>query len=82
MTPNLILERAVERATGEKIDDLRRTPIDDRRRMIERRTRRPFRFTTAFPFIGRGNVLRDRILSHEEVETALRNALRHGEETL
>ena len=75
-----ILERAVERSTGEKVAALRSMSIDDRRRLIERHTKRPVRFTTKFPFIGRGNVMRDRLKSHREVEAALATALQHADE--
>ncbi len=61
------LEKAVERSTGKSVDELRNTPLDEQRRKIEERTGRTFRFTTAFPFIGRGNVNRDRIVSGSDI---------------
>ena len=33
------------------------------------------RFVSYFPFVGRGNVLRGRLLSHKEVEEELDRAL-------
>ncbi|MDD4889159.1 MAG: hypothetical protein PHU85_04460 [Phycisphaerae bacterium] len=71
-----LLEKAVERATGESAETLRNTPVDDRRRQIERTNGVRLRFTSKFPFIGRGNVLRDRIVDHAFVERALKEALR------
>jgi hypothetical protein len=70
------LERAVKKATGESADALRTRPLADTRRIAEKRHGAPFRFTSKFPFIGRGNVLRDRTVSHKEVEAALDDALR------
>ena len=67
---------AVELATGEKIESLQNTTLDERRRMTEAKHGAPMRFPTWFPFIGRGNVLRDRCLTHAQVEAALTEALR------
>jgi len=73
------LERAVEAATNESIDSLRRVPIDERRNRVERITGRTLAFISRFPFIGRGNVMRDRLVSHSAAETSLTEALRaHG----
>jgi hypothetical protein len=69
-------ERALEHATGETIESLRKMPIDERRRMIERKKGRRMRFTSRFPFIGRGTILHNDILSREEVEERLDEALR------
>lgn len=77
MEPSSVLERAVERATGENVDVLRARPISDTRRIAEQRRGRPFQIISRFPFIGRGNVMRDRILSHERVEAELDRALRN-----
>jgi hypothetical protein len=74
---NPAFERAVEQATGKSIEDLRRTPIDEQRSATEAELRRPLCFVSRFPFIGRGNVLRDRLLSHQQVEADLQRAL-HG----
>lgn len=68
-------ERAVERATGKSIGVIRDTPLADRRIEIERRMGHPIRLTNCFPFIGRGNVLNDRLVDHEEAERALKEAL-------
>lgn len=70
-------ERAVELATGESIESLRKTPIDERRRNIEHNRDRLTHFTSWFPFIGRGNVLRDLAVNHEEADKALEEALRN-----
>jgi hypothetical protein len=72
----LILEKAVEKATGEAVNMLRARSIEETRRVAEKRHKRPFKFTSRFPFIGRGNVLRDRVVSHDEVERGLDEVLR------
>jgi hypothetical protein len=68
--------KAVELATGEKLEVLQRTAPDERRRALEAKHGRPMQFRSWFPFIGRGNALRDCTLSHSEVEAALTEALR------
>lgn len=72
---NSAFEKAVERAAGTSIDVLRDTPIDEFRRTVERRCGKPTHFFTEFPWIGRGNVLRDRCTSHEEAEAAYESAI-------
>lgn len=69
-------ERAVERATGERIDVVRCMPIDERRRMIQARTGKQTRFVSRFPLIGRGNILRNRFKTTDEINAALDRALR------
>ena len=71
-----VFVRAVELATGEKLEALQRMPLDERRRMTEAKHGAPMRFPSWFPFIGRGNVLRDRALTHSQVEAALTKALK------
>jgi hypothetical protein len=70
------LERAVRKATGETADALRARTIEETRRVAEKRHGYRTRFISWFPFIGRGNVLRDCTISHEGVEAALDDALR------
>ena len=68
-------ERAVERATGKSIGVIRETSLSDRRTEIEHQRGGRIRLTNCFPFIGRGNVLNDRLVDHEEAERALKEAL-------
>jgi hypothetical protein len=76
-TPNMSksFANAIERIVGEDIETIRRTPIDERRRKVEASRGAPLRFVTRFPFIGRGNVLRDRTIDHQKVEQLLDEAL-------
>jgi hypothetical protein len=70
------LRRAVEKSVGKKIEDVRNQTITARRKEVEAHGGRPLAFVSHFPFIGRGNVLRDRTISHERVNSLLDNALR------
>jgi hypothetical protein len=70
------LEQNIEKLTGKTAQDLRRTSIDGYRRERESSLKRALRFTSHFPFIGRGNVLRDRIIDTEKIEKQLDSALK------
>ena len=68
-------ECAAEVALGESIESIRRTPICEQRLAKEKELGRPLRFRSYFPFIGRGNVLRDRAVPHERVEAEFLRAI-------
>ena len=70
------LERIAQKLTGHSPEDLRAKPISDLRHEIEIAAGKPMTFTRNFPFIGRGNVMRDKVVSHAEVERQLSEALR------
>ena len=65
------LEHAVELVTGKPVEELRNTSIDQYRRDLEAERGKPVVVESRFPLIGRGNVMRDRIVTHEEIESAL-----------
>ncbi len=62
-----ILDAALERLTGVSIDVLRNTPLAEIRNGVEERTGKPTSFPSMYPAIGRGNVMRDYFIPHEEV---------------
>jgi hypothetical protein len=62
-----ILDKALERLTGLSIQELRDTPLSEMRNRVEERTGKPMSFPSVYPAIGRGNVMRDYIVSHEDV---------------
>ena len=69
-------ERTIEKIVGESMLSIQATPVDERRKKTEERFGKPTGFYSVFPFIGRGSVMREHILSHDEVEAALDEALR------
>jgi len=71
------LERAVELATGQCVSRLRRTTVDERRAAVERARGKVQTFRSHFPLVGRGNVLRDRAVPHDQVEQDFLKAV-HG----
>ena len=69
-------EGTIERSTGMSIEILRRTPLDELRRNAEQQAGKPIQFYTAYPWAGRGSVMKDRLVSHEEANKELDHALR------
>lgn len=68
-------EKNVERWTGRKVSELRYVPIEETRKSLSLKGIL-IRLFSEFPFIGRGNILRDKIVSHDDVEKELDKALR------
>lgn len=56
-----------ERATGLNLNEIRKYSPENMRSHIEKRNRRRVLFVSEFPFIGRGNVLRDNLLDSNEI---------------
>lgn len=71
-----IFERTVERATGQTTDTVRRTPLTELREQMEKKKGRLIRFKSFFPWIGRGNVMRDRLATREIADAAAEEAIR------
>ena len=67
---------AIAKSTGHSIEYLKNTPLDELRNNEEKARGCPLRFVTAFPCVGRGNMLRDRLVSHEEAVAAYDDAIR------
>lgn len=77
MSLNERVIRAIESETGKTIREIQEQTLSDRRREVEANHKgRKMVFSDNFPFIGRGNVLRDRVLPHEEVDRQFNEALR------
>ncbi len=70
-------EEAVEIFTGHSAAYLRETPIDELRREVEKKRGGILAFISRFPLIGRGNVLRRRMISHGEAEAKFKRAIQH-----
>jgi hypothetical protein len=69
--------RAIESEMGKTIREVQEQTLSDRRREVEANHKgRKMIFPVNFPFIGRGNVLRDRVLSHEEIDKQFNEALK------
>lgn len=71
-----LIDRTIAESTGHSVEYLKNTPLDELRKNAEKRRGRPLRFVSVFPWIGRGNVMRDRLVSHEEAVAAYDDAIR------
>jgi hypothetical protein len=74
------LEKVVEHDTGEKAEDIRFQSLDAFRAKIEHTRKRVLHFVSKFPFVGRGNVMRDKIVEHVTVNRMLDAAIRKTED--
>lgn len=76
MAMNAELLHLIERKTGMSIDQLQAGTISERRSKVEAKFRKPMRLLRLFPFIGRGSVMGEFLLSHADVNKQLDRALR------
>jgi hypothetical protein len=67
--------KALERATGRSLEYLRQVSLEDWRAEVDARFGRRRRFRSYYPHVGRGNVLRDRVRDHDDVEADFERAM-------
>ena len=65
--PFSVVEKNVTALIGLPIEVIRMYSHGELRHYLENKNKRKFTFTTEFPVIGRGNVLRDNIITSEEI---------------
>jgi hypothetical protein len=65
--PFTVVEKNAENLIGLSADTIRKYSPDELRLHLENKNKREFSFTTEFPIIGRGNVLRDSIKTSKEI---------------
>jgi len=70
------LEATVEGVTGQTVRELRDQSLTELRRKTEQKNKTKLRFRSCFPLIGRGNVMRDKLVDHKSVEEQLQEALK------
>ncbi len=68
-------QKVIERKVGKSLSDIQKTGILELRNRTEEKHGRRMFFKSQFPFMGRGNVLRDRLVPHEAIEECLDKAL-------
>lgn len=61
------LEQVIARKVGLNIEQLRQANPVDIAKHIERKTHKKLSFSSQFPFIGRGNVLRDGVVTSDQI---------------
>ncbi|MCL2186432.1 MAG: hypothetical protein FWB86_11370 [Treponema sp.] len=65
--PFTTVERNAEKLTGLSTEEIRNFSPYELRNYLEKRNKKKLFFSTEFPVIGRGNVLRDSIITSEEI---------------
>lgn len=76
MTMSAELLRLIERKTGKSIDQLQSETLGEQRCRVEASHGKPMRLLQLFPFVGRGSVMGDYLLSHREVDKQFDHAIR------
>jgi len=74
MIPELLV--AIEKRVGKTHEEMCRTSTDELRLEMEKKLNTRLKFKVRWPLIGRGNILRDRVMTHEEVESLIDMALK------
>ena len=59
--------KIVQKNVGLSLSDINRLNPTDINAHIEKQSGKKIKITTEFPFIGRGNVLRDGIVTHDKI---------------
>lgn len=57
------VEKYAERVTGLTLEQIKLISPEKFRSYLEKKNKKPFSFTSEFPVIGRGNVLRDSLIT-------------------
>jgi hypothetical protein len=70
------MDRAIAEFTGHSVEYLKNTPLDEIRANAEAERGESIEFASNFPLIGRGNVMRDRLVSHKDALAAYDDAIR------
>lgn len=70
------VEKTVERITNISVSDLRKRTLTEQRDAAEQKGRGEMRFVTRYPTIGRGNIIRERSISHANIEEMIDRELK------
>jgi len=73
-----VIEKNIAALIGLPIETIRMYSPSELRLYLEKKNKRKFSFTTEFPVIGRGNVLRDNIITSEEINRDIDQILAHS----
>ena len=73
-----VIEKNAEKLVGLSAEEIRRLSPGELRRYLEKKNKKKFSFTSEFPVIGRGSVLRDSIITSEELNKEIDKILAHS----
>jgi len=76
--PFTAIEKNAEKLVGLSAAEIRKFSPGQLRRHLEEKNRKKLTFTTEFPVIGRGNVLRDCIVTTSEINREIDKILAHS----
>ena len=65
--PFAAVEKNIENLVGLPVESIRMYSPSELRHHLEQKNKQKISFTSEFPVIGRGNVLRDNIITSEEI---------------
>lgn len=60
----------IARKTGLSVDEIKNTSPEKLKQHLTKKTGKPFKVISVFPFVGRGNVLREGLKSSAEINRA------------
>lgn len=65
------VEQNAEKVTGLSLSQIKSISPEKFRSYLEKKNKKPFMFTSEFPLIGRGNVLRDNLISSKDLNAEI-----------
>jgi hypothetical protein len=65
--PFTAIEKNAEKVVGLSVEEIRKYSPNELRHFLENKNKKKLFFMTEFPVIGRGNVLRDSIITSKEI---------------
>jgi len=68
--------KLIEKKSGLTISEIKDISPTSLRKYFEKKNKRAIRFKSEFPVIGRGNVLRDNLVSREELDREIDRILK------
>lgn len=66
-----VVEKNAEKITGLTLNEIKAISPEKFRSYLEHKNHKPFSFTSEFPVIGRGNVLRDNLVSTKTLNSEI-----------
>lgn len=70
------IRTSAEKKTGLSSSDIQAYSPEEFRKYLEKKSGAKFRFVSEFPFIGRGNVLREKIASTQMIDSEIERILK------
>ncbi len=70
------VEKNAEKITGLSLAQIKAISPEQFRTYLEQKNNKPISFTSEFPVIGRGNVLRDRLITSKSLNAEIDEILR------